>query len=121
MDVLHTAINVSDIDETAAFYEDLLGLHRTREFEVDGVRNYCVGGGGTAEIQFREVAEPGDPAGIDHLSIATDDVDATVASAIEEWNSSVEMGPESVEDGVRLAFITDPEGYTVELIENSES
>lgn len=122
-DVLHTAITVSDLDAMRAFYEDTLGLPHSRDFEVDGTLNYFVGDE-DAEIQFvhKPDADP-DPdsdrsgEGLDHLAVAVEDVDATVAAAREEWDSEVETEPTDMEDlGVRIAFVTDPEGYVVELI-----
>ena len=117
MDVLHVAVDVVDVETTSGFYEEVLGLHFTREFEVDGNYNYCVGGEGPAEVQFCEVDEKEPPAGIDHISIAVDDVDAVVEKASSEWDSEVEREVTTVGDEARIAFITDPEGYTVELIE----
>lgn len=118
MDVLHTAIEVEDLPAMIDFYEDVLGLERTREFETETVHNYYVAGEGPAEIQFRVVDEPPDPSGIHHLAIATDDVDAVVDRAVEDWDSEVVMEPRTLERvHLRVAFITDPEGYTVELIE----
>lgn len=122
-DVLHTAITVSDLDAMRGFYEDTLGLAHSRDFEVDGTLNYFVGGE-DAEIQFvhKPDSDP-DPdsersgAGLDHLAVAVEDVDATVAAAREEWDSEVETEPTDMKDlGVRIAFVTDPEGYVVELI-----
>jgi lactoylglutathione lyase len=117
MDVLHTAIEVTDIETTRAFYEDLLGLEHTRDYEQGGVRNHYVGGE-SGEIQFREVASAPSPAGIDHLAVAADDVDATVERAVEAWDATVERQPQTLERvNRRLAAITDPDGYTVHLIE----
>lgn len=117
MDVLHVAVDVVDVESTSAFYEDVLGLQFTREFEVDGNYNYCVGGEGPAEIQFCEVDEKEPPAGINHISIAAEDLDAVVEEAVSEWDSEVVREPTTVGDEARIAFITDPEGYTVELIQ----
>lgn len=116
MDVLHPALDVADLDTTVAFYEDLLGLHRTREAELDGRQHYFLGGAGPAELQLVEADEPVEPAGINHLAVAAEDVDAVVEEAVDEWGSTVEMEPQTFNDA-RLAFITDPEGYSVELIE----
>lgn len=118
MDVLHTAIEVGDLEAMTGFYEGLLGLERTREFETDGVHNYYVGGEGPAEIQFRVVDEAPQPAGIHHLAVATEDVDAVVEAAASEWDSDVLMEPTTIDRvDLRVAFVTDPEGYAVELIE----
>ncbi|WP_144900843.1 VOC family protein [Halobellus captivus] len=117
MNVLHPALNVSDMDRTLDFYENLLDLERTRETELDGQRMVFVGGDDGAEIQFLAVDEPQDPAGFDHLAIAVDDVETTIEEAETEWDSTVVMEPQVIGGDVRLAFITDPEGYHVELIE----
>ncbi|WP_049984802.1 VOC family protein [Halobellus rufus] len=117
MDVLHAALNVVDLDATIDFYESLLGLERTRTAELDGQRMVWVGGEGDAELQFLAVDEPVEPAGIDHVAVAVDDVEATVEEAQAEWGSSVVVDPQVVGGEVRLAFVTDPDGYHVELIE----
>lgn len=117
MDVLHVALQVEDVESTSGFYEDVLGLHHTRDFEVGGNYNYCVGGEGPAEIQLIEVEEKEAPAGIDHVSVAVDDVNAVVEEATSAWDSEVVRGPTTIEDQAKIAFISDPEGYTVELIE----
>jgi lactoylglutathione lyase len=124
LDVLHTAIEVRDIETTRSFHEDLLGLEHTRDYERNGVRNHYVGGAdagpsGAAELQFREVDDPADPAGIDPVAVAADDVDATVERAVEEWGDVVEQEPRTLERvNRRLAILTDPDGYTVHLIED---
>lgn len=120
MDVLHVAVDVTDVEAMGDFYEDVLGLHFTREFEVDGQYNYCVGGESPAELQFCEVEEKGTPAGINHISVGVEDVDAVVDEAVSNWDSTVESEPMTVGDEARIAFITDPEGYQVELIEQLE-
>lgn len=115
MDVLHTAIDVDDLDRMRGFYEGLLGLEYSRDFTADGIHNYYVTGAGDAELQFRVVGEPTRPTGIDHIAIAVDDIDAVVEEAVEEWDSEVKRPPETINDGtLRVAFFTDPEGYTVE-------
>lgn len=118
MEVLHTAIDVVDLEAMRGFYEELLGLRHTRDFETRGVHNYYVGGSGSGELQFRVVDEKPTPAGINHIAIATDDVDAVVEEAVAAWDSQVEMEPRTLERvDRRIAFIDDPEGYTVELVE----
>jgi lactoylglutathione lyase len=122
MDVLHTAVWVSDLEAESEFYEDVLGLEQSREFVGgDGVTNYFVIGESDAEIQFKHDENADvevDPGTMDHLAVAVEDVDATAERAAAEWDSEVVDGPRDLEDmGVRIAFVTDPEGYTVEIIE----
>lgn len=121
MDVIHTAIWVSDLEETAAFYEDVLGLEFQSEFTGDdGVVNYYVGTEGGADLQFKY--DPADeatvsPAGVDHIALAVDDVDAEFDRVIEAADPPVVLEPTTVEAAnARVAFFEDPEGYVVELV-----
>jgi lactoylglutathione lyase len=105
---------VSDPDATRAFYEGLLGLDRSREYWKDGVNSYYVTGAGPGERQFRVVDDVPDPAGIEHVAIAADDVDATV----EAFGVAVEEAPRTLERvNRRFAAVTDPDGYTVHPID----
>jgi lactoylglutathione lyase len=97
MDVIHTAVAVSDIEETLAFYTDGLDLEYAHEFELNGVRNVYVAGENGMEIQFKhdpDRTDEIDPSGIDHLAV------------------EVESVPEAFEE---LLAATD--GYVVELVE----
>lgn len=121
MDVLHTAIWVSDIEETLEFYVDTLGLEKTNEFvSGDGATNVYVAGDDDVELQFkykpdREVPEP---AGIDHIALTVDDTDAMVERLVEETACTLERGPLTSEGAnARVAFLEGPDGYGLELVE----
>ncbi|WP_435126969.1 VOC family protein [Halobaculum sp. D14] len=123
MDVLHSAIWVSDIDETLAFYVDALGLEKTREFvSGEGARNVYVAGESDTEIQFKYDPDREPPAtddtAYDHVAVAVDDTDAEVERLVEETGCTVRRGPLTSEGAnARVAFIEDPDGYGVELVE----
>jgi lactoylglutathione lyase len=122
MDVLHTAIWVSDLETTTAFYCDGIGLNYSRDFTSDGVRNYFVAGESDAEIQFKHDPEREGtvaPDGIDHLAVGVEDVAATYDHLVEERGSESVTEPTVLETtGSTIAFVTDPDGYTVELIQS---
>ena len=139
MDVLHAAMWVDDVESVEAFYTEGLGLERTREFVGgDGATNRFVGGKSDTEIQFKYYADDeredtdGDgiagaddtddrPTGFDHVAVAVDDIEGSIATLTDGFDSELLRGPKRLEDkGVRIAFVTDPEGYTVELIEQVE-
>lgn len=124
MQVIHTAINVSDLDATTEFYEGVLGLEHQWDFTHDGVINYYVGTDEGAEIQFKydpEADEPVAPAGIDHLALSVDDVDAIFERVVAESDCSVVLEPTMIEAaGSRVAFVTDPDGYVVEFVQTGE-
>lgn len=123
MDVAHTAIWVSDLDETKAFYEDVLGLEYHWDFTMeDGTGNYYVGTDEGGEIQFKYDTngdgEEVSPSGIDHLALTVDDVDATFERVVEESDCDIVLEPTTFDRAERrAAFVSDPDGYTVEFVQ----
>ncbi|WP_276254409.1 VOC family protein [Halomontanus rarus] len=127
MDVLHTAIWIDDVEAMKEFYTEGLGLEYSREFVGDdGVTNYFLTGESDTELQFKyDEDESGDrevePSGFDHTAIAVTDIDDTVDALAEEYGGSVDQEPTTMDDmGVRISFVSDPDGYGVELIETLE-
>ena len=119
MHIAHTALWVSDLEATKAFYEDGLGLEYHREFTVDGVGNYYVGTEDGGELQFKYREEPVevDPSGIDHVALSVEDADATFERVVEETGCEVVLEPTTFEAADRrAAFVADPDGYTVEFV-----
>jgi lactoylglutathione lyase len=123
MDVIHAAIRVDDVDEMRAFYVDALGLDEHGSFTFDGVENVYVGGE-HGEIQFRydpERTEPVEPdrEAFDHVAVGVEDVDDALADLVAETGCPVIEEPLTVERaGARVAFVEDPQGYVLELVES---
>lgn len=124
MDVAHTAVWVSDLEATTEFYEDVLGLDYHWQFTHDGVINYYVGSDDGAELQFKTPVEDDvtvSPDGIDHLAVTVSDVDGTFERVVEESGCDVVIEPTTIEAaGRRVAFVSDPNGYTVEFVQAVE-
>lgn len=120
MSFLHVCINVSDAETTAAWYESQLGFERAWEFTTeDGTtRNVYVTDDQGIEIQLSEtegIEDVEDGTAWDHLAVRVEDVDAAV-EAIDHYG--LEQAPTDVPPaGARVAFVSDPDGHTVELIE----
>jgi len=120
MGLIHTALVVSDIDATLDFYADL-GLERTNEFELDGVRNVYVGSDDTdMELQFKydpRSAVRVEPAGIDHVAVEVADADRAFEDIVEAQSPEVVKPPVDIDPAnARAAFVKDPDGYVVELV-----
>ncbi|MGM0592529.1 MAG: VOC family protein [Halobacteriota archaeon] len=121
--VIHTSLWVSDVERTEAFYVDALGLRRTREqggsAYQEGVQNVFVAGPNGIEIQFKHASgqDPDPPAGFDHVAVSTVDVDAEFERIVEETGCPVVMEPTTIGSGARIAFVEDPDGYAVELVQ----
>lgn len=120
MELLHTCLNVADVEASVAFYEQL-GFEETWGFESgDTVNRYVADDDGT-ELQLSETAgtEPGDSGDLwDHVALGVDDVDATVAE-LDHHGVVKEPGPQPAA-GAYTAFVADPDGHHVELIEPLE-
>jgi len=120
MDIQHTAVAVSDLDATKAFYEDGLGLTYEHDFHLDGTHHYYVTGEELdTAIQFvHDESEDAqiEPSGIVHLAVRVDGVEAALDALVEETDCPVVKGPLTIEPaGARAVFVEDPDGYEVEL------
>ncbi len=123
---LHTMIRVRDLDRSLAFYR-LLGMKELRRMEVREGRFTLVYIGfndnehGQAEIELTynwdqtEEYEIGN--GFGHFAIGVRDVAAAVEE-VRQGGGKVtrEAGPMKF-GTVVIAFVQDPDGYKVELIE----
>jgi lactoylglutathione lyase len=117
--ILHTCLNVADAAESIAFYEQF-GFEKSWQFtSEDGeTTNYYVVDNNGVELQLSETAgettfEMG--TGWDHLALGVDDVDQTIKQ-VDHYGIVAEPGPQPAA-GAYTAFIEDPDGHLVELIE----
>ncbi|MFB6165565.1 MAG: VOC family protein [Haloarculaceae archaeon] len=120
MDILHTCMNVSDADELADWYVEELGFERSWEFtSEDGqTRNVYVADDSGVEIQLSDTDGEDDfeyGTGWDHLAIGVEDVDETFAQ-IDHYGVVQEPGDQPAA-GARTAFVEDPDGHVIELIQ----
>ena len=120
MDLIHVNVNVADAEETIAFYEQF-GFEESWEFETpDGETHnrYIVADNGI-ELQLSETeGESEFEAGTawDHLAIGVDDIDG-VFEEIDHYGVDKEPADQP-EAGARTAFVRDPDGRRVELVES---
>jgi lactoylglutathione lyase len=123
--ILHTMLRVGDLDRSVHFYTHVLGMRVLRttdrpdqkysltfvgyEDEEDG----CV-----LELTYNYGVNSYDlGTGYGHIAIAVDDCVATCA-AIQAKGGNVTRQPGPVNGGTTvIAFVTDPDGYKIELIQ----
>lgn len=121
MELIHINLNVADIERSIEFYTKQLGFEETWGFETpDGqtVHRYVAADNGV-EIQLSETSgeasfEEGNA--WDHLALGVDDVDEAFASI--DHHGVVEEPSDQPEANARTAFIRDPDGHKVELVES---
>lgn len=120
MTILHTCLNVTEADRTADWYVDELGFERSWEFTTadDETRNVYIADENGVEIQLSDTVghEPSEQGNqYDHIAVKVDEVDAAF-ERIENHGVVKEPGDQPEADA-RTAFIKDPDGHHVELIE----
>lgn len=122
MTLRHVALEVSDIERSVDFYADLADYEVLRSFTAeDGTRNVFVGIpdptlDDDAAIQLVGAEGPIDAGDFVHTALTVADVDATVAALDDD---RITGPPETLEeDGLRVAFLEDPDGWGVELVEH---
>ena len=125
MRMLHTMLRVGDLDNSIAFYTEVLGMQLLRRKDYpDGKFTLAfVGYGDEADHTVIELThnwgtdsyELGN--GYGHIALAVDDA-AAACDEIRKRGGNVmrEAGPMKHGTTV-IAFVDDPDGYKVELIE----
>ncbi|MBC7430998.1 MAG: lactoylglutathione lyase [Rubritepida sp.] len=125
MKFLHTMIRVGDLERSVDFYTRLLGMKETRRRDVPEGKYTLVfvGYGDEAsdcmiELTYNygiEKYEMGSAFG--HLAIGTDDIYG-VCDRLAAEGVKIPRPPGPLKHGTTvIAFIEDPDGYKIELIE----
>jgi len=127
MRMLHTMLRVGDLERSLAFYTDVLGMRLLRRKDYPGGRFTLafVGYGDESESTVLELTHNWDTAeydlgsGYGHIALGVDDIQATCAGIAGQGGRIVrEPGPMKHGSTV-IAFVEDPDGYKIELIELS--
>ena len=120
---LHTMLRVKDLDRSVAFYTGPLGMKELRRREVpEGQYTLVfVGYGDGPEVELTHNWDRAQPyevgSGFGHLAVGMPDVYAACERMRGEGvNITREPGPVKFGTTV-IAFVEDPDGYKVELIQ----
>ncbi|MCE0492970.1 lactoylglutathione lyase [Vibrio salinus] len=124
--ILHTMLRVGDLDRSITFYTDVMGMKLLRKSDNSEYK-YTLAFLGYAEESESTVIEltynwgtseyeMGNAYG--HIAIGVDDLVKTCEHA-KSVGGIVTREPGPVKGGTtNIAFIKDPDGYMIELIEN---
>jgi lactoylglutathione lyase len=127
MQLLHTMIRVNDLDESLRFYCDRLGMKLLRKQDYPGGRFTLafVGYGDESTHSVVELTYNWDThqydigTGFGHLAIGVPDIYAACDELRAKGVKVVrEPGPMK-HGGTEIAFIEDPNGYRIELVQRS--
>ncbi|MFY0541262.1 lactoylglutathione lyase [Nannocystis pusilla] len=125
MRILHTMLRVGDLEKSLAFYTEVLGMRllRRRDYPDGRFTLAFVGYGEESETAVLELTHNWDTpkyelgTGYGHVALEVEDA-AAACDAIRTRGGKVvrEAGPMKHGTTV-IAFVEDPDGYKVELIE----
>jgi catechol 2,3-dioxygenase-like lactoylglutathione lyase family enzyme len=117
----HTGIKSADVERSIHFYCGVLGLERLETINLLG-RDFHFVGNDTIRIEI-EAAAPGDPqadmgrsAGLYHLALAVDDLEA-VAERLRRAGVTFLLPPSQFRPDRKIAFFRDPDGVFIQLIQ----
>lgn len=125
MRLLHTMLRVGDLERSLAFYTDVLGMRllRRRDYPEGRFTLAFVGYGEERDTAVLELTHNWDTGtytignGYGHIAIGVDDIHAT-CEAIAARGGRVVRPPGPMKHGSTvIAFVEDPDGYKVELIQ----
>ena len=128
MRILHTMLRVGDLNKSISFYTEMLGMRlQSRRDYPEGKFTLAFVGygddkdqGGAIELTHnwgRESYTLGDAYG--HVALAVSDI-YKVCSDIKARGGKVSRDPGPMKHGTTvIAFVEDPDGYKIELIERT--
>ncbi len=117
----HSGIKSADIDRSLDFYTRILGLEVLERIDLVGRRFYFIGNDKT-RIEI-EQSNPGDEMinvdkgyGLYHLAFAVEDLEG-LATRLKAESVRFIMEPMQLRADRKIAFIEDPDGVRIQLIE----
>ncbi len=120
---LHTCYRIGDIDRSVAFYEKL-GFEEKRRMPIgDEAINVFLalpGDDVALELTYNHGVDSYDlGTGYNHIALGVEDLDGTLAGLAAEGVDPEKppYRPGGRTEGPRIAFVRDPDGYRIELIE----
>ncbi|MBO1256026.1 lactoylglutathione lyase [Alteromonas sp. 5E99-2] len=126
MRILHTMFRVADLQRSLDFYINTMGMQLLRqkdneeyEYSLAFVGYGSEEDGAVIELTYnwgKDDYDMGNAFG--HIALETDDI-YSLCSTLEEKGADVYRKPGPVKGGSTLiAFVRDPDGYAIELIQH---
>ena len=125
MRLLHTMLRVGDLERSLFFYTEVLAMRllRRKDYPAGRFTLAFVGYGDESETSVLELTHNWDTSEYElgsaygHIALGVDDIYATCAAIAAKGGKVVrEPGPMKHGNTV-IAFVEDPDGYKVELIQ----
>jgi lactoylglutathione lyase len=127
--ILHTMLRVGDLEKSIAFYTDVIGMQLLRKNDNTEYK-YTLAflgfgdekQGAVLELTYNwGVTEYDLGSAYGHVAIGVDDIYST-CDAIKAAGGNITREPGPVKGGTtEIAFVKDPDGYMIELIQNKQA
>src|SRR3954447_10181340 len=123
VELIHTCYRIGDIDRSVAFYDALRFEERSRApIRDEAINGFMAlpGNGDRLELTYNHGVDSYElGTGYNHIALTVDDIEGTL-QRLGEQGIEPEKPPYRVREGGSLiAFVRDPDGYRIELIEKS--
>ena len=123
MKILHTCLNVTDLDRSIEFYTRQMGLRLVsrREVKQNNAEIAFLADDNTGALEltyWRDKKSLAEGDNFDHIAFETDDIDATIKQ-LRANGVTIAMEPFSLHGSMsKIAFVKDPDGNWLELIQH---
>lgn len=124
---LHSMIRVRDVDAALRFYRDGLGMTLLDRYDFEAARfsilflSFSGYRDGPAALELTYNWDQGEDyshgSGYGHVAIGVPDVSAMYERLADYGGTQVTAPKRMVEGAPQLAFVKDPDGYAIELIQ----
>jgi len=123
MKILHTCLNVTDMDRSIEFYTKQMGLKfvsrrevKQNNAEIAFLKDDAAGALELTHWRDKKSLSEGD--NFDHIAFETKNIDGTVRE-LRAQGVTIAMEPFSLQgSSSKIAFVNDPDGNWLELIEH---
>jgi lactoylglutathione lyase len=119
--LLHTRYRVNDLERTAKFYRDVLGLEESRRHKSPRGSELVFFKAPGSEEEIEICYFPGSESvqvqpDLTHLAFEISNIDE-FAKHLAQHGLKLSDGPTQTSSGSIIAFVDAPEGYEIELIQ----
>ena len=122
---LHTRMRVSDLDESAEFYQNVFGLQITRKHESPRGSKLVFLSVPNSDEEIELTYFPGSGSvvvqeDLMHLAFEVESM-SVFQTHVESLGLSLSDGPTKSSSGSTFAFVDAPDGYEIEVIEKPKN
>ena len=125
LQLLHTMIRIRDLDRSLDFYCDKLGMTMRRKVDYEDARFSLVylgyGDGDDVELELTHNWDQGEDyshgSGYGHIAVGAKDIYGFCVRLASEGVSVTRAPGPMGTSGIDIAFIEDPDGYKIEVIQ----